>query len=106
MKRISLVLASALLLTSAGGAFATDTGGVKINGTANNAVYAEGNNNLALGSNARAHQSIGTVHSGTVVDGTLNNAVAAGYNANIAAGSHAEACQSIGSIGEFKPCQE
>ena len=106
MKRISLVLASALVLASTGGAFATDTGGVKINGTVNNAVLAEGNTNLAQGSHALAYQSIGTVHSGTVVNGTLNNAVAAGFNSNLAIGSDSVACQAVGSIGEFAPCQE
>ncbi|MGI9510612.1 MAG: hypothetical protein ACR2QJ_14825, partial [Geminicoccaceae bacterium] len=66
MTRISLVLASALLLASAGGAFATDTGGVKINGTATNDVSAHFNSNIAQGADARAYQSIGTIHSGTV----------------------------------------
>ena len=106
MKRISLVLASALLLASAGGAFATDTGGVKINGHVNNDVYADYNSNTAVGSEARAYQSIGTIHSGTVVEGTLNNTVSASHNDNLANGSEAVACQAIGSIGEFAPCQD
>ena len=106
MKRISLILASALVLSSAGAAFATDTGGVKINGTVTNDVYAEYNTNTADGSYARAYQSIGTIHSGTVVDGTLDNTVSAYDNDNLADGSEAVACQAIGSIGEFKPCQE
>ncbi len=106
MKRISLVLASALLLTTAGGAFATDTGGVKITGYVKNDVYADGNTNTADGANARAYQSIGTVHSGTEVSGKLYNDVYAHDNDNLAKGNNAVACQSIGSIGEFEPCQE
>jgi hypothetical protein len=106
MKRISLVLASTLLLASAGSAFATDTGGVKIQGTVNNDVYADGNYNYAYGYNARAYQSVGTIHSGTEVYGTLNNTVSGSYNSNYADGDEALACQAIGSIGEFAPCQE
>ncbi|MEZ5932629.1 MAG: hypothetical protein R3F54_11840 [Alphaproteobacteria bacterium] len=106
MKRISLVLASTMLLASAGAAFATDTGGVKIQGTVNNDVYADDNYNTAYGSYARAYQSIGTIHSGTEVYGTLNNTVSASHNDNLAEGSEAVACQAIGSIGEFAPCQE
>ncbi len=106
MKRISLVLASALLLTSAGSAFAADSGGVKIHGLVNNDVYAEGNTNTADGAYARAYQSIGTIHSGTEVYGELNNTVSAYDNDNLADGSDAIACQAIGSIGEFKPCQK
>ena len=106
MKRISLVLASALVLASTGGAFATDTGGVKITGYVENDVHAGRNTNTALGANARAYQSIGTVHSGTDVSGDLYNYVNAHDNDNIADGSDAVACQAIGSIGEFKPCQE
>ena len=106
MKRISLVLASVIVLGTAGGAFATDTGGVKINGFASNSTYAYGNSNTANGSEARAYQSIGTVHSGTVVDGTLYNSTSATYNSNYANGDNAVACQAIGSIGEFAPCQE
>ena len=106
MKRISLVLASALMLTSASAAFATDTGGVKINGYVENDVHAGRNTNTADGSDARAYQSIGTIHSGTVVDGSLYNTVNAHDNDNLADGSDAVACQAIGSIGEFAPCQE
>lgn len=106
MKRISLVLASVMVLNTAGAAFATDTGGVKINGYANNSTYAYGNSNTANGAEARAYQSIGTVHSGTVVDGTLYNSTSASYNSNYANGDKAVACQAIGSIGEFAPCQE
>jgi len=106
MKRISLVLASVMVLGAASSAFATDTGGVKINGYASNSTYAYGNSNTANGSEARAYQSIGTVHSGTVVDGTLYNSTSGSYNSNYANGSEAVACQAVGSIGEFAPCQE
>ena len=106
MKRISLVLASALVLSSAGAALATDTGGVKITGHVTNDVYANDNYNTALGANAKAYQSIGTVHSGTDVSGSLYNYVSADRNDNLANGSDAVACQAIGSIGEFAPCQE
>ena len=106
MKRISLLLASAVLLTSAGAALAQQTGGVKIHGDVTNDVYADDNYNYAIGSEARAYQSIGTIHSGTEVYGTLDNKVSASDNENYADGDHAVACQAIGSIGEFAPCQD
>lgn len=107
MKRFAMSVAVVLTLAGASGAMATEPyyGGVKINGTVNNHVEADRNLNLAYGSNARAFQSIGTLHNGTEVNGTLNNNVYADDNANVAYGSDALACQSIGSIGEAEGCK-
>jgi hypothetical protein len=108
MKRFSMTVAVLATLIGAGSAMATEpvTGGVKIFGTVNNHVEADRNSNYAYGSDARAFQSIGTLHSGTEVYGTLNNTVYADENQNYADGDNALACQSIGSIGEFEGCKE
>ena len=98
MKRISLALASALLLTSAGAAFAADSGGIKIGGHVENDVYAEYNSNYAFGSNATAKQNIGSFVGNVDVQGTVYNNVYSYENENIADGSGAKACQNIGSF--------
>ncbi|MGI9499669.1 MAG: hypothetical protein ACR2P3_06505 [Geminicoccaceae bacterium] len=98
MKRISLVLASALLLTSTGGAFATDSGGIKIAGHVENDVYAEYNDNYAFGTNATAKQAIGSFVGDVDISGTVYNWVTAYDNENMADGNGAEACQYIGSF--------
>ncbi len=108
MKRLLSTVAVVVTMLGAGLAGATEptTGGVKIYGTVDNHVEADRNSNYAYGSDARAYQSIGTVHSGTEVFGTLYNDVYADENTNYADGDNAVACQSIGSIGEFEGCKE
>ena len=98
MKRIPLVLASAILLTSAGGAFATDSGGIKIHGTVENDVYAEYTDNYAFGSNATAKQNVGSFVGDVEVTGHVYNYVTSYDNENMADGSGAEARQNIGSF--------
>ncbi len=107
MKRFSMTVAVVATLVGAASAMATEptTGGVKIYGTVDNHVEANRNSNYAYGSEARAYQSIGTIHSGTEVFGTLYNDVYADENTNYADGDNALACQSIGSIGEFEGCK-
>lgn len=108
MKRFATTFAVVATLAGATGALAAELtyGGVQINGRVDNYVDANRNLNLAYGSDARAFQSIGTLHSGTVVTGSLYNSVYADENANIADGDYALACQSIGSIGEFEACKD
>jgi hypothetical protein len=98
MKRISLALASALLLTSTGAAFAADSGGIKIGGHVENDVYAEDNYNYAFGSNATAKQNVGSFVGNVDVQGTVYNYVQSYDNENMADGSGAKACQNVGSI--------
>jgi hypothetical protein len=98
MKRISLALASALLLTSAGAASATDSGGIKIGGHVENDVYADYNYNYAFGSKATAKQNIGSFVGDVDVQGTVYNDVQSYDNENMADGTDAKACQNIGSI--------
>jgi hypothetical protein len=108
MRRISYVLAAAAIAITTSGANAQDLqqGGVLVKGHLVNQTYAHDNRNFADGEEARAFQSIGTIHSGTEVYGTLENTTYASRNENVAYGEEALACQSIGSIGEAAPCQE
>jgi hypothetical protein len=98
MNRVSLALASALLLTSAGAAFAAESGGIKIGGHVENDVYAEYNSNYALGSDAVAKQNIGSFVGNVDVQGTVYNNVYSYDNHNMADGAGAKACQNIGSF--------
>jgi len=98
MKRIPLVLAATLMLNSAGAAFATDTGGIKITGTVDNDVYAEYTDNYAFGTNATAEQNVGSFVGEVEVSGTVYNWVSSYDNENMADGSGAEARQNIGSF--------
>ena len=98
MKRISLVLASALLLSSAGGAFATDSGGIKIGGTVTNTTDAYHNDNTASGNGAVAKQRIGSFVGKVDIPGTVTNSTYSYDNNNYATGNNSKACQDIGSF--------
>lgn len=105
MKR--LVLSVAALTLMAGSALADPTyveGGVKINDKVTTNVSASHNTNYAV-DNARAFQSIGTIHGGTEVEAEVDLSVVADYNTNYAE-DEGLACQAIGSIGEFPACRE
>ena len=98
MKRISLVLASALLLTSASGAFATDSGGIKIGGTVTNTTDALYNYNTASGNDAVAKQRIGSFVGKVDIPGTVTNSTYSWDNENYATGNKSKACQDVGSF--------
>ncbi|MGI9485964.1 MAG: hypothetical protein ACR2RF_08815 [Geminicoccaceae bacterium] len=98
MKRISLVLASALFLTSAGSAFATDSGGIKINGTVNNTTDAYYNDNVASGNGATAKQRVGSFVGKVDISGNVTNTTHSYDNDNYASGNNSKACQDIGSF--------
>ncbi len=98
MKRISLVLASALLLSSAGGAFATDSGGIKIKGTVTNTTDAYYNDNVASGNGAVAKQRVGSFVGNVDIPGTVTNSTYSYDSDNYASGNKSKACQDVGSF--------
>jgi hypothetical protein len=106
MTRFAAFLPAAALLLTAGVASATDTGGVKVNGYVDNYVTAHDNDNTAVGNDATAVQSIGSIHGGTEVNGYLYNDVYSYDNDNTAVGNRSTACQSVGSIGDAKGCEK
>ncbi|MEM8952445.1 MAG: hypothetical protein AAGC99_24315 [Pseudomonadota bacterium] len=98
MKRISLVLASAFFLTSAGGALATDSGGIKISGTVHNYTDASYTENSASGSGATAKQRVGSFVGKVDISGNVDNDTYSYENYNNASGTNSTACQDIGSF--------
>jgi hypothetical protein len=105
MIRFAAIIPAAAMLLTAGVASATDTGGVKINGTVENYDTAYHNYNTAVGNDTVAVHSNGSIHGGTEVNGTLYNDDYAHDTENTAVGNGSVACQSIGSIGDAKGCE-
>ena len=93
-----LAFATAIALTTASGAMAAQQGGVKV-GSLTQTTVASQANNLALGSDAKARQAIGSIR-GDVQVGVIRQTTVVNSANNLALGSKAAACQTIGTIGE------
>ena len=96
--RLMSLLAGVVALAALHGAAAQETGGVRIKGSVTNNTVVRGSSNIARGSDAKAHMSIGSVGAGVEIDGDLRMDVHADRITNYADGAGETAVTSIGSV--------
>lgn len=94
--RLIPLFASLLATAGVHGACAQESGGVRIKGSVHSVTTVKEAVNIANGSGARAHMSIGSIHGD--VDGRLDMHVDAERVTNHAKGAHETAITSIGSV--------
>ena len=83
---------------------AAEEGGVKIGGKLTQVTLVKNAANLAIGKNAKAGLSIGSIHGNFESGGDVTQVTLVKNAVNLAAGKDTEACMSIGSIGDNKAC--
>ena len=91
-----IAIVTVVALTTASGAMAAQQGGVRA-GIVSQTTVASQANNLALGSDAKTRQAIGSVQD--VRAGIIRQVTVVNGANNLAIGSKAAACQTIGSLG-------
>lgn len=96
-----------VLSLAATSAFALQTGGVEIRGNVEQtATVGRDATVTADGVNAKAGQSLATVHGGSEIRGNVKQVVSVGGSATVLAkGQGAKACQSLGTIGDNPACK-
>lgn len=97
------VIALTWLLTTPVLAF--QTGGVQVKGNVNQSVTADTMLNMAIGADAKAGQSVATIHNGAEIGGNVSQSVHAKHLINLSIGKGTVACQQIGTIGNNPACR-
>ena len=103
----TLAIGLTFLSLAATSAFALQTGGVEIRGDVEQtATVGRDATVTADGVNAKAGQSLATVHGGSEVRGKVKQTVSVGGSATVLAkGQGAHACQALGTIGDNPACK-
>jgi hypothetical protein len=103
----TLATGMTVLSFAATSAFALQTGGVEIRGDVDQtAPVGRDATVTAEGVDAKAGQSLATIHGGSEIQGKVQQTVSVGGSATVLAkGQGAKACQALGTIGDNPACK-